>query len=178
MSETKDHPIPGKSELLDVLKESVQEVFTSMVFTFQEATVRQVLGSDGADLEVIGGAEKEELVHIQTEARVSFKGEIDGCVVLRCCAQGAMDIARGLLMMDESEAIELEEVADALGECANMVTGTVKTKALDPLGDFHMSTPEVIQSVAAIQGDQCGTLAYRLTQGIVSLEIWVDGIAA
>ena len=175
MSDTKDHPLPGKSELLDVLKESVQEVFTSMVFTFQEATVRKVAGSEGADLELVVEDDDEEIVHIQTEARVNFKGEIDGCVVLRCCAQGAMDIARGLLMMDESEAIELEEVADALGECANMVTGSVKTKALDPLGEFHMSTPEVIQAVAEIQGDPCGTLAYRLTQGLVSLEIWVDG---
>lgn len=166
------------AHLLDVLKESVSEVFNSLVFTFEEAAVKTVEEPEGRRVEVTCETNGTEALHVETEARVDFEGLVNGCVVLRCSAEGAFDIARGLLMMDESEALEVEEVADALGECANMVTGSLKTKALDPKGEFHMSTPTVSNEPRVPVGDPSGSLAYRLSQGLVAVEIWVQGEAA
>ncbi len=174
MGNTDDVTMPGKEELLKVLSEAVNEVFNSLVFSFTAATIRTDDDTGGEKIEVLDGPSPGEKEHVQASARVCFTGAIDGSVVLRCYAEGAMDIARGLLMMDESEALEVEEIADALGECANMVTGVLKTKALDPVGDFHMTVPEVTTSAPDGVGDTCGVLAYRLSKGLVSMEIWVD----
>ena len=163
--------MPDSVELLDLLKQAVQEVFTTMVFNFCEAVVRS--GGDGPVVEVEGSDGGRERIAVDCEALVDFHGELDGSVVLRCSTEGAMDIARGLLMMDEGEALEMEEVADALGECANMVTGSLKTKGLDPHGEFLMGTPRVMDSPGERAGHHRGSLAYRLTQGLISVEIWI-----
>jgi len=164
--------VPDADGLLELLKESVQEVFTTMVFNFCEAAVRD--SSDEGELVVENGSGETERVRVDTEAAVDFSGEINGAVVLRCTADGAMDIARGLLMMDAGDALEMEEVADALGECANMMAGSLKTKGLDPHGDFHISVPRVSGPESERDGTQRGSLAYRLEQGLISVEIRMD----
>lgn len=111
------------------------------------------------------------------EAIVEFRGVIEGHVVLRCTAEGAMNLARGLLMLDDGDtSLSVEEINDALKECANMVTGHVKTKVLDPLGACEMSIPFMgsVPTGPADAGD--GSLLYRLHEGMLSVEIWRSGV--
>jgi len=85
-----------------------------------------------------------------------------------------MDIARGLLMLDEGDAIDVAEAADALGECANMVTGVVKTRMLDPRGHFDLSCPKINGAPPKAGQQRAGTLAYELTHGVIAVEIWLE----
>ncbi|MHC4263435.1 MAG: chemotaxis protein CheX [Planctomycetota bacterium] len=165
-------------ELLSALQGAMQEVFTTMVFTICESAVHEVEGTDPRE-RTSGIAVKDtdgDSVYTQfdIDAEVEFHGEINGWVVLRCSAEGAMDIARGLLMLEEGEALDVAEAADAIGECANMVTGVVKTKMLDPQGDFVIGCPKINIEQGDRDGLRAGTLAYRLTRGVVAVEIWME----
>jgi CheY-specific phosphatase CheX len=174
MAPQADSQTPTDMDLVEVLKDAVQEVFCMMVSNFCETTIVSE-PEDGA-LGVEGEFGTPERVEITREASVKFHGgdgEIEGSVLLRCSTEGALDIARGFLMTDEGAALEVEEINDALGECANMVTGVVKTQALDPRGSFEMGIPEVSEHSRARQGEHLGSLAYRLTEGMISVEVWV-----
>lgn len=167
-----DSCLPEGVDLVEILKDSVQEVFTMMVSNFHETAV--VSPETENEVQVRDDSGKPERVSLDTEASVEFHGEINGCVALRCSAAGAMDIARGFLMTDDGETLEVEEVTDALAECANMVTGVLKTKGLDPHGEFEMGLPQVSQPTADHSGEHRGILAYRLAEGLISVEIWIE----
>ena len=106
-------------------------------------------------------------VHVETGHGVDFTGELNGTVAVRCTAEGAMDLARGLLMPEEGETVALEEIEDALGECANLLAGALKTKALDPVGSFKLGLPYKLDN----WGNDGRAVAYNLTKGAVSVEI-------
>jgi CheY-specific phosphatase CheX len=93
-------------------------------------------------------------------------------VVLRCSVDSADSIARGLLMMDDSEVLELAAVTDALGECANMLAGSLKTKALDPVGSFQLGLPDFSDPGPGEEME--GALVYRVAQGVMSVEVWLE----
>jgi CheY-specific phosphatase CheX len=156
--------LPKPEELLMFLKQSVDEVFTTML-----DTVAVLIESHGLES---GSTDNPNTVDI--EAVVEFSGVQHGAVVLRCTAEGAMDIARDMLMLPDSESIDLDEIKDALGECANMVSGSLKHKALDHLGEFSLGTPK-IETYARHETDlRCGLLVYRLSNGHVAVEVWMD----
>jgi CheY-specific phosphatase CheX len=164
LAEPTSQALPGDAELLAALERAVDEVFSSMVFAFEALAEHR---SPVATPEKIGVR-----ASFDREAVVEFRGAISGQVVFRCTADGAHDIARGLLMLDDSTALAVEEVNDALKECANMVTGHVKTNVLDPLGKFDLSIPFMKDVGAQVPGPACGALVYRLQQGLVSVELW------
>ncbi len=143
-----------------------------MVSTLQEATVRRQIGLDSIEIEGEDGAPQQLCMDI--EATVEFQGTLVGAVVLRCTTEGAQDIARSFLMLEEGDPLEEDEMADALGECANMVAGTLKTKGLDPHGEFQLGIPQLKKNETPPVGRHRGVLAYRLTQGVIALEIWLD----
>lgn len=153
-------------EILDQVKEAVEEVFTTML-----NTVATLIERKGAAVEP-GTAEA-----IDIEAVVEFQGSPSGAVVLRATAAGAADIARKLLMMEDDETIDLEEIEDALGECANMVTGALKTRALDPCGNFHLSTPTIATKVRVEHEHHTGSLVFEICEGSVAVEIWLSEAA-
>lgn len=105
-------------------------------------------------------------------AKVAFLGEVSGEVILRCNAQGAMDISRGLLMMDEGEALQVSEIEDALAECVNIIGGVMKTKALDPHGAYKLGLPVIFRMPSESKGEHDGALLYQASQGIISVEVW------
>lgn len=167
--------MPKDEDLLAALERAVDEVFSTMVCTFESAAVyrcelpkERVADNGLVELLIDGPA----AVHIDREAVVEFRGKLDGRVVLRCSADGALDIARGLLMLESDSALAVEDVNDALKECANMVTGYLKTHVLDPLGDFTMSVPFIKDAHREAIGPSCGALVYRLKEGAISVEIW------
>jgi len=164
LAETPTRSLPGDAELLAALERAVDEVFTSMVCTFE------ALAGHGAP--VASGERRGPRESFDREAVVEFRGSISGQVVFRCTASGAHDIARGLLMLDETTTLAVDEVNDALKECANMITGHVKTRVLDPLGSFDLSIPFMQDVRTDGAGPTCGALVYRLQQGVVSVELW------
>ena len=148
-------------ELLGHLEHAVDKVFTTMLSTVCE------LVDDPSHPAVHG------LANVAIEAVVEFEGPARGAVVLRCSPEGAADIARGLLMLGEGDAIELAEVRDALGKCANMVTGALKTRALDPHGNFRLTVPQIDTRVEVSAPHHGGRLVYKLSQGSAAIEIWL-----
>lgn len=168
--------IPSESELLETLKESVKEVFDSMVITFTEAIHDRVARADAAPIltvETPCGSRVQATVAY--ESSVEFHGPLAGQVVLSFTAKGAADVAASLLMAGEDETLADEEVADALGECANLVTGVLKTKALDPVATFTVGVPTIVTPVPSNEREvRSGSLAYKLSQGLMSVEIWLD----
>lgn len=151
-------------EILDQVKESVEEVFSTMLDTVATLVDQEhCLGEDCEKIDI--------------EAVVGFCGDPSGAVVLRATTEGATDIARKLLMMEEDEAVDVEEIQDALGECANMVTGSLKTRALDPRGDFQLSTPTIDAKVHVEHEHKTGRLVYQLAEGNIAVEIWLSEAA-
>ncbi len=150
-------------EILDHVKESVEEVFGTMLNTI--ATMVERSGSSGGN---------DEAPKVDIEAVVEFTGTPNGAVLLRATADGATDIARKLLMMEDDEAIDLEEIEDALGECANMVTGSLKTRVLDPRGSFVLGTPTIATKIHVDHEHRTGRLVFELAEGNVAVEVWLD----
>ena len=167
----------GDSQLLAALQDAMQEVFTTMVFTICESAVHKADDADPRRREdgiAVAGPDGDAVyTKFDIDAEVEFRGDLNGWVVLRCSAQGAMDIARGLLMLEEGDALDVAEAADAIGECANMVTGVVKTKMLDPQGDFEIGCPKINLDQGERPAVRAGTLAYHLERGVVAVEIWI-----
>ncbi len=165
MAEAANSPgtLPGDAELLAALERAVDEVFTSMICTFESLAEHAQAQTGSA-----GGTRST----FDREAVVEFRGAISGQVVFRCTADGAHDIARGLLMLDDETTLAVDEINDALKECANMVTGHMKTRVLDPLGRYDLSVPFMKDVGTEVPGPACGALVYRLQQGWVSVELW------
>lgn len=164
--------------LLEALRDAVRDVFETMVFTACEPAAMDESALDPTRfverLAIDAGDGVYREVPFTLNAHVGIAGQPNGRVLLRCCAQGATDVARGLLMLDEDEAIDAAEAADALGECANMVAGVVKTKMFDPDGKFELSCPEINSHPDLAGKFRAGALAYKLGRGIIVVEIWLD----
>jgi CheY-specific phosphatase CheX len=172
VSAEKSQGVLRRETLMKTLQTCVDEVFALMVCSFQEGLerVEVVAPREQGRLRLRGQA--HEAVDVAKQVSIGFEGDASGRVVLRCSDETAERIARGLLMMDESEALELEAVTDALGECANMLAGSLKTKALDPVGRFQLGLPDF--SAPRPNGAMEGALVYRVAQGVMSVEVWLE----
>jgi CheY-specific phosphatase CheX len=159
-------------DLVEVLKESADEVFSTMLGMVGVLVEQHMTGDAGQPGEIRGTDSGE--TRSEFEAIVEFSGMRRGAVVLRAGHEGALDIARGLLMLGDEETVEVEEVMDALGECANMVSGSLKCKVLDPAGDFHLGTPRIGSHIVHDHDEHLGGLVYRLARGCTSVEVWMD----
>ena len=161
--------LPTHSDLLATLKEAIDDVFQLMVSGIEARL---------SDSEPQPAAEEDADSSTGfIEAVVGFQGSLNGHVCLRCSHGGAEEIAKGLLMMEKTDAIAADELQDALGEYANMVAGALKTRALDPVeGGFQLGIPEVRRPASdAATDDQ---LVYQLENGAFTAEIWLAPAAA
>ena len=114
--------------LNDVLLESAQEIFTTMISgNLESCDPNQQI-------------EGESLL-----GSITFKGGLEGCIGICCSISGAKTIAANMLAMDPNEDMAEEEICDAFGEVTNMVMGSVKTKLLETTGDITISIPTVIK---------------------------------
>ncbi len=112
----------------NVLLASAREVFETMIFM---------------DLEQCFDTEQR----IQENALLSsitFKGKLNGCLTIRCGSDCARSIGINMLGMDPNENINPEDIYDALGEVANMVMGSVKTRIQENTGNINVSIPIVM----------------------------------
>jgi len=115
--------------LNEVLMESAKEVFETMVFMdLAEATEPDQNNVEGWAL--LGS--------------ITFKGGIEGCLAICCGVPCAQAIAINMLGMDTTEQLTEEDTCDAIGEIANMVMGSVKSRLLEKVGNLEVSIPSVV----------------------------------
>ncbi len=111
-----------------VLIESAREVFETMVFMdLAEATE--------PDQNVEGWA---------LLGSITFKGSLEGCLAICCSIPCAQAIAKNMLGIDTTEQLTEEDTCDAIGEIANMVMGSVKSRLLETVGNLEVSIPSVV----------------------------------
>lgn len=150
----------NRDELLAGLRDAADEAFETMLSGIGKFSFAQPDSYDGDAVEV--------------EASVEFSGDNQGAVVLRCTMAGALNITRTLLLYGDDEQVPMAEVEDAIGECANVVVGILKTRALDTVGSYKLGTPRVETYTDPGIKEHGGSVIYALSQGIVSLEIYMD----
>ena len=112
----------------DVLLDSAKEVFETMIFMSLEKSPEAAVVIDGSAL--IG--------------TITFKGNMEGCFAIECGMDCAKTISMNMLGMDSEDEVGEDEVCDAIGEVANMVLGSIKTRIQDEVGDIQVSIPSVI----------------------------------
>ncbi|MGN6522115.1 MAG: chemotaxis protein CheX [Actinomycetes bacterium] len=108
----------------DVVGSILDDVWESVVLAFDPMPL--IPADVPADLLVHGG--------------VSITGDWNGNVVVGTTLAGARALAAGMLMLDEADLAEAD-VADVLGELANMVGGNVKALLPTP---HSLSLPFVV----------------------------------
>ncbi|MGO9403236.1 MAG: chemotaxis protein CheX [Terriglobales bacterium] len=86
-------------------------------------------------------ASSEHVVNGEFTAMVGLAGSLCGVLTIRCDAQTARQVAKSMLgEMADSE----QQVADALGEVCNMITGNFKNKLAGADERCLLSVPTVI----------------------------------
>ena len=132
--------------LKDTLLDSAKEVFESMVFMPLSLVDEEM--PDTGEAMLLG--------------TITFTGSLEGCLSISCGDAGARTIAANMLCLDSPDELSDEDIIDAIGEIANMVMGSVKTRIQDTVPDITISIPSVIQG---------RELHSRLSEGMVQAVI-------
>ena len=114
--------------LSDALLSGAKEVFETMIFMSLEK-------SSEPDRQIQGDA---------LLGSITFKGNLEGCLAICCNVPCAKTIAVNMLGMDASEELDRGEVCDAIGEVANMVMGSIKSRVKSSIGNLEVSIPSVV----------------------------------
>ncbi len=111
---------------------------TDPVYTIAEEVFSAMIDGEPGHLRVWVGSEPslDDVVH----AWVDVRGPVQGRVLLSTEEPTAQRIARALLMMEPEEPVGDADLADALGEVANVVGGNLKALVTDP---GALTLPEV-----------------------------------
>jgi chemotaxis protein CheX len=114
--------------LNEVLIDSANEVFETMVFMdlIQTEDISPVSSSES----LIGS--------------ITFRNGIEGCLTIGCDKSCAAAIARNMLGLDPDEEVTDDDIRDAIGEIANMVMGSVKSRIAEDSASIQVSIPTVI----------------------------------
>ena len=112
----------------DVLLDSIKEVFETMIF-----------------MSVAKGEDQETRITGDTFlGTITFKGEIEGCLGICLGEDCARTVSANMLCIDDPAEVSDEDLADAIGEIANMVMGSVKTRLQEEMPHLEISIPSVI----------------------------------
>jgi len=112
----------------ETVLEAAKEVFETMIFMEIEPSQETPFFQD-ADL-LIGS--------------ITFKGDLEGCMVISMAWPCARIIARNMLALEPEADITDEETCDAIGEVSNMVMGSIKSRLQDTYSSIEVSIPSVI----------------------------------
>jgi len=99
---------------------------------------------------------------------ISFKGDLEGCLGIYCRLSAARAIAQNMLGMDESEELEKAEICDAIGEVANMVMGSIKTRLQESVTNLDVSIPTVVKGRQLNNNISDGTNEVSVKLGIAN----------
>ncbi len=133
------------------LLEGVKEVFETMIF-----------------MDIEESPEPEEKIEDDSLlGSITFKGNIEGCLAIRCGVPCAKTIAANMLGMDLSEEISQPEICDAIGEVSNMVLGSIKARIQENTGDLQVSIPTVVsgQNLENSLGEGASTILLKVNTG-------------
>ena len=111
-----------------ILLDSAKEVFETMVF-MDVTKVEEPNQNDPEGLALLGS--------------ITFKGDLEGCMAICCSVPCANAIAMNMLGIEATEELTEGDTCDALGEIANMVMGSVKSRLLETVGNLEVSIPSV-----------------------------------
>ncbi len=133
------------------LLEGAKEVFETMIFMDLEEPSEP-------DQQIEG----DSLI-----SSITFMNAIKGCLAIRCSIPCARTVAANMLGIDTPEEITEEELCDALGEVANMVMGSVKSRIADDIGEVQVSIPTVIrgQNLANSLGEGANKILVTVNTG-------------
>ncbi len=137
------------ASLKDVVLDSAREVFETMVF--------MALAESSGNAPPI-----EEMALLGS---ITFKGSLEGCLTICCDLTCARTIAANMLGMDAGEELGEPDICDAIGELANMVMGTVKSKIQNDVGTIEVSIPSVVRG---------RELKNRMGEGAGSVKVVAD----
>ncbi len=76
---------------------------------------------------------------------ITFTGDIEGCLGICCSVPCAKGIAQNMLGMTEADELGEAEITDAIGEVANMLLGSVKSRIQERVGNLNVSIPTVVR---------------------------------
>jgi len=113
----------------EVVFDGAKEVFESMVFLPLEP-------SDSTE------PTPEEATLLAT---ITFTGTLQGHLSVSCSRLAARAIAAGMLCMESADELADEDVVDAMGEIANLVMGSVKTRVQGEVAALDLSIPSVVE---------------------------------
>ncbi len=112
----------------DIILESATEIFETMAFMSVEKASEPKQNIDGDSL----------------LASITFKGALEGCLSICSGMPCTKAIAINMLGTESEEEIQPKDIADALGEMANMIMGGVKSRVLESIGAIDISIPTVV----------------------------------
>lgn len=124
----------GQETFADALLDGAKEVFETMMFMTVEPC-------DETDREIGGSA---------LLGSITFTGDIEGCLAVCCNYDCAKTIAMNMLGAESDEELAEEEVADAVGEVANMLLGSLKARIAEVAGDIQVSIPSVVSGTELV----------------------------
>jgi len=112
------------------LWEAAKEAFETMIMLPIEPTDESECISDDVE---------------STIGSITFSGEMQGAVILKCSVESAEKIAKSMLMMESDDEVDKSEIHDAFGEVVNLVIGGFKSRIADSIGNIDISVPMVIE---------------------------------
>ncbi len=81
---------------------------------------------------------------------ITFTGPVKGVIYVECQPGTGETVARSMLMMEESDPLEISAVRDAVGEVTNLIAGGFKARIMNTLGIIDISVPTVISGKAIL----------------------------
>jgi chemotaxis protein CheX len=139
--------------LSEALLAGAIEVFETMIFMdIRESTPRDREASCNNSPRL--GAEQHSKVNTFLGS-ITFTGDMKGCLGICCSVSCAKAIAQNMLGMAQTEELSEAEISDAIGEVANMVMGSFKSRVQETIGTLNVSIPTVVkgQSLDASVGE-------------------------
>jgi len=79
---------------------------------------------------------------------ITFTGDVEGCLGICCSVPCARAIAQNMLGLTQTDELSESDITDAIGEVANMVMGSVKTRIQESVGTLNVSIPTVVTGQA------------------------------
>ena len=113
--------------LMNHLDADVREIFATMV---------------GGEVSLVGKTDTETHFKASVSAMVGFAGGYNGMISINTSHQSALRFSSKMLGMEVEECVG--EIADALGEIANMIGGSFKHHFVKDGHEVRLSTPSVI----------------------------------
>jgi chemotaxis protein CheX len=118
----------SKTSIEESLLESVKEVFETMIF-----------------MDIEPSDENEHILEGPSfMGLITFGGDVEGCLGVCCTSSCAATISANMLGSEPGSETSEQDMKDAIGEVANMVLGSFKTRAESELGKLQVSVPTVV----------------------------------